>query len=96
MVRLDHREKGGYERLQLPLRFEDGSRSFGTTYHANEANPNYLGEASVEKIALQIVESAGPSGSNIDYILNLESCLKDRNETDPHVTQIANRVRRLR
>jgi len=37
---LDHRERGGYERLRLPLTFTDGRVADGLVYVATPANPN--------------------------------------------------------
>ncbi len=95
MENLDYREKGGYSRLELPLQFKDGSNATGVTYQATKSNPNYLGEASHENIAAQIVRSKGPSGSNLEYLLRLQSSLDEMNEADPHVTNIAVHVHKL-
>lgn len=95
MAGLDYREKGGYERLEVSLHFKHGALVNGITYHATPANPNYLGEASVENIAIQIFNSIGPSGSNIDYVLSLASALGEIDEDDPHISRIATRVRKL-
>lgn len=58
---LDHREKGGYDRRELPIHLKTGQTIQGLTYHANQDNENFLGEASVSQIALQVMEAIGPS-----------------------------------
>lgn len=95
MTALDHREKGGYEQLTLPLFFQDGPGIHGTTYYADPGNPDYLGEADVTDIARQILDATGPSGSNLEYLYNLEAALMEFPSQDPHVTSIANKARNL-
>lgn len=92
MTALDYREKGGYERLVLPLHFADGTNTKGITYHAVEGNPNYLGAAPLEDMARQIHQSNGPSGANIDYLHQLAAALTDLNVKDPHVIELCSAV----
>ena len=92
---LDYREKGGYERLTLDLHFSDQQSVTGITYLATEANPNYLGEASVDEIASQVVIGHGPSGSNIEYVHRLHDALAGNNTPDEHVAEIAGAVSEL-
>ncbi|PWA77725.1 chaC-like family protein [Artemisia annua] len=61
----------------------------------DKANVNYLGPASVEDIAKQIVNAKGPSGPNRDYLFNLEKQLLEMGCEDEHVTKIANEARKL-
>ncbi|MCB1644204.1 MAG: gamma-glutamylcyclotransferase [Pseudomonadales bacterium] len=97
---LDYREKGGYERLTLPLHFlnEHGEHQqvTGITYLATELNPEYLGPASNEDLARQIWQAHGPSGSNEEYLFELERALLALNCEDHHVAEIAASVRRLK
>ena len=92
---LDYREKGGYDRLAIEITFSNTDSVHGITYHATQDNPNFLGEASDSKIAQQIINSHGPSGSNIEYLDKLHESLKEMNASDPHVTSIANHARAL-
>ncbi|MEX0942070.1 MAG: gamma-glutamylcyclotransferase [Pseudomonadales bacterium] len=97
---LDHREKGGYARLQLPVYFSDNEFSdndhlTAVTWHATPDNPNYLGDSEPASIAAQIVASEGPSGPNIEYILQLEQALASIGASDDHVSGIADLVRQL-
>ncbi|XP_019166848.1 PREDICTED: gamma-glutamylcyclotransferase 2-3 isoform X1 [Ipomoea nil] len=59
-------------------------------------NKNYLGPASIEEIASQIVRAEGPSGPNRDYLFQLEKALGlIVGCEDKHVTDLAKEVRRI-
>ena len=83
---LDHREKNGYER-------HDGAASNsvmasaceGVVYIAPVGNFAYLGPAPDAEMADQILRSTGPSGTNIDYLLELAAALRDLEIDDSHV-----------
>ena len=90
---LDYREKGGYERLNLPIYFADGDCVQGLTYQASDQNPNFLGHAPDNDIAAQIARAEGPSGTNKEYILQLDRTLRDLKLQDDHVSSLANLVR---
>ena len=85
---LDHREKNGYLRLATEITFEDGSKTEGLVYIANEENAAFLGAASELDIARQIARSNGPSGPNSEYLLHLASALRELGKSDPHVFAI--------
>jgi len=85
---LDFREKNGYMRVATDLNFEDGSRTEGLVYIATEDNHAFLGPASELDIAHHIAGSSGPSGHNIDYLLDLAQALRDLSAHDPHVYAI--------
>lgn len=95
---LDHREKNGYLRLETDLEFieppAEGTRTRGLFYRATEQNEAWLGKASEEAIAGQIAGATGPSGTNADYVLRLDSALRALNADDPHVSRIARLLRR--
>jgi len=58
---------------------EEGRLPFEVTmYYGSSQNQNehYLGEASVDVIAKQILESVGPSGANKDYLFNLANAMR--------------------
>ena len=83
--RLDHREKNGYERHHHTLHLTDGREVPGLVYLAPAGNFAFLGEAPLPDIARQIIASAGPSGRNIDYLLELAAALRHHGFEDSHV-----------
>ena len=90
---LDHREKNGYERHRVEIELvEAGERVNGTLYVAGTDNPAFLGPANLDEIAEHIFGAHGPSGSNIDYLLQLNQALREIGETDAHVADLARRV----
>lgn len=92
---LDHREKNGYLRFSTPMYFANGDTEEGLVYIATADNAAWLGEASTDAIARQVLASQGPSGPNRDYVLQLADALQDLNADDPHVFAIADRLRAL-
>ncbi|XP_021806553.1 gamma-glutamylcyclotransferase 2-3 [Prunus avium] len=58
-------------------------------------NVNYLGPASIEEIAKQIIQAEGPSGPNRDYLFQLEEALLQFGCKDAHVMDLASEVRRI-
>lgn len=100
---LDHREKNGYERLEVTIRLDrnDGSPPAGTeivrgvTYIAAPGNMAFLGPANLDDMAAHIARSAGPSGSNIDYLFELAAALDDLGVVDQHVSELASRCKAL-
>lgn len=90
---LDYREKNGYERFQVDLHFSADDHSTGLVYIAPEDNHAYLGPAATEDIASQILRSEGPSGHNVDYLLELADALRALDAHDPHVFELEAHVR---
>ena len=89
---LDYREKNGYDRHTVDTFFED-AQSSGIVYIAAADNFAFLGDAPLNEIAAQISRSAGPSGTNIDYLLELTRTLRQLDISDPHVFEIEALVR---
>jgi glutathione-specific gamma-glutamylcyclotransferase len=87
---LDHREKGGYERKDVPLEVEGHGHVSGSVYFAGSSNPSFLGPAPLQDIVAQIRSAHGPSGSNADYVKALAAALREANVDDPHVFEVAN------
>jgi cation transport regulator ChaC len=98
LARLDHRESGGFERHEVEVRFSGsrGVRRRALVYIAPQGNPNYLGPASVEAMVEQMRDAVGPSGSNIEYVLRLEESLRRLGGKDPHLSELARRLRSAR
>ncbi len=95
---LDHREKNGYERFEVELLLGAASVSGAVSvsavvYIAPTSNHAYLGEASIADIAAQIKSSAGPSGTNLEYLLQLAEALRNLGADDPHVFELEAMVR---
>ena len=85
---LDHREKNGYLRLAIDITFDDASQAEGLVYIASEDNLAFLGAAPELDIARQIAMSAGPSGPNSEYLLQLAAALREMGKDDTHVFAI--------
>jgi cation transport protein ChaC len=95
---LDYREKNGYLRFQTAIELQKKSappegvqpeRVQGTVYIATEHNPAYLGPASSLQIAEHIRTASGPSGSNLNYLLDLAESLRILDIDDEHVFELA-------
>ena len=95
---LDHREKNGYTRLSLSLKLGSETVSErqktvpGIAYIANENNEAYRGPAPIKQIAEDIFHSIGPSGTNIEYLLELAEALRARTINDPHIFALETEV----
>ena len=107
LASLDHRERGGYERVRLEIEVQgavySGSRIaeestllvVGLVYIAGPENGNYLGAASIEEIAGQIAGASGPSGSNPEYVMELANRLRAMDAIDSHVFAVESELLRL-
>lgn len=92
---LDHREKNGYERLELMATTPDQRQLATITYVATPDNFAYLGPASINDISMQIAASVGPSGANTEYLFELASALRGLGVEDTHVFALEQQVRQL-
>jgi cation transport regulator ChaC len=89
---LDLREQGGYERRLVEFHCCDGERAGAwpaLVYVAAPDNPDYLGPAELEEIARQVKRAVGPSGTNLQYVLELHAVLRTLGIDDPHVAELA-------
>lgn len=89
LQQLDMREKNGYLRELVPIHFSPTSSVDGLIYLATPDNDAFLGEAPLARMAKQIAQAQGPSGSNRDYLLNLEQALRELGASDHHVSALA-------
>ncbi|MEE2786905.1 MAG: gamma-glutamylcyclotransferase [Myxococcota bacterium] len=90
---LDVRESGGYTRLTVEVNLANGSTANALTYVAHPDNPNYLGADDPLVMAEHIARSVGPSGENLDYLVNLWTALKHWDIDDPHVDVLVRSAR---
>lgn len=92
---LDHREKNGYLRFFTPLHFVDSQHPHAEAlvYVGAPDNPAFVGDAPLEEMAKQIASSHGPSGSNAEYLLELDAVLKQLGADDAHVSELSQAVR---
>lgn len=90
LAALDHREKAGFVRRELPVLDGPGGRAFATAvvYVADEANPHFLGPADARSIAAWVRARRGPSGSNAEYVLRLHEALVALGIVDDHVAEV--------
>ncbi len=103
LARLDHREVAGYERFttqfelaQAPASHRQGATVEVLVYIAGRGNENYLGPATLDEIAAHVCTSAGPSGSNVEYVLELARALRESGapyEDDEHAFSVEQHVR---
>jgi glutathione-specific gamma-glutamylcyclotransferase len=94
LERLDYRERAGYRRLLAPLTFARASapEASALVYVAGPGNPNFVGEASLEAIAEVVRRAAGPSGTNVEYVVRLAEALEAMAARDEHVAALAARL----
>jgi cation transport protein ChaC len=90
---LDHREKGGYRRVEIDVHVPEGGTLPGALmYLAAEDNPSYVGPAPLPEIAERVRRCVGPSGPNVEYVLRLAEALRSIGappEEDEHVFELA-------
>ena len=96
---LDHRERGGYRRLEVEIGLAGDrapvARVPGLVYVAGPENENYLGPAPLDAIARQVAFAHGPSGANADYVFELAAALRRMQVVDGHVFELEAALRRL-
>ena len=90
---LDFREKNGYTRTVVAYYTAPGdAKPAGKAimYFAQQGDdPAYTGPAPLEDTAAMIARSVGPSGRNLDYLLNLHTWMESNNLEDEHLTSLA-------
>lgn len=66
----------------------EGKRVVTLLYIATEQNPDYVGEASMDAMAKNILRCCGKSGPNKDYLFFLAECLEVIGAKDSHVSDL--------
>jgi len=93
---LDYREKGGYTRELVNVFTKENSQEptivGALLYRATEDNPEFLGRAPVAQLAVQIHKSVGPSGRNVEYLLNLANMMHQMGVEDKHLFALEKHV----
>jgi glutathione-specific gamma-glutamylcyclotransferase len=97
---LEVREQGGYARLTVDLGLAAGEQAGpvvetvpGLLYIATPANPYFIGPEPLDATAEIVRRSRGPSGHNVDYVLELDRALIAMGAADPEVSALAARIR---
>jgi cation transport protein ChaC len=85
---LDIRESGGYSRTTAPVITRDGETVEATVYVGLPENPSYLGPDTIEAMARHIAGAEGPSGPNLDYLLQLRAALAKLGHRDRHIEEL--------
>ena len=94
LAKLDHREKAGYERVEIHATTPSGAIIRNAImYVAQAGNADFLGDASLDEMAHQILQAKGPSGRNLDYVLSLHESLLALGVDDAHVAALAERLK---
>jgi len=97
---LDVREQQGYARLTVEIGLAASEQAGdvvdtvpGLLYVATPANPYFIGPEPLDATADIVLRSHGPSGSNLEYVLELDRALASMGAKDPEVRALAERVR---
>jgi glutathione-specific gamma-glutamylcyclotransferase len=89
---LDHREKGGYERMFFEVETSCGRRLQALSYVGPQDSSSFVGPEPERKTASIIRQAVGPSGLNLDYLRNLHICLERFGQMEPHVERLVNLI----
>lgn len=92
---LDVREQDGYERQGIELFFECGSIQQGVTWIAAEGNGSWRAGESMLQVARVIAQGEGPSGTNREYLYELQKALSGLDIVDTYIDNLAEQVRLL-
>jgi glutathione-specific gamma-glutamylcyclotransferase len=104
---LDIREQNGYSVEFTTFYYYAGDTRTSKTlrclvYIGLPSNPQFVGPQDPQVLAEHILRSKGPSGENVEYLLNLEEALRELcplgenvKSIDFHVNDLARRCREL-
>lgn len=85
---LDFRERAGYQRINLEVWTEAGQQH-AVTWIALPGNPYDAGQLPLAQLAEHIRNCHGPSGSNTDYVFQLEQALAELQAPDQLVSALS-------
>ncbi|KAF0755362.1 hypothetical protein AaE_004996 [Aphanomyces astaci] len=98
LAQLDHREKAGYDRAEVDVHCTDNQVRRALVFIALPGNSDFLGPAPLKGMAHEVRRSniasrVGPSGSNLEYFLNLCSwyilyTMREINVQDRHLLDL--------
>ncbi|RLO08896.1 hypothetical protein DYB28_012385, partial [Aphanomyces astaci] len=88
LAQLDHREKAGYDRAEVDVHCTDNQVRRALVFIALPGNSDFLGPAPLKGMAHEIASRVGPSGSNLEYFLNLCRCMREINVQDRHLLDL--------
>eukprot|EP00602_Paraphysomonas_sp_CaronLab_P004424 CAMPEP_0185034084 /NCGR_PEP_ID=MMETSP1103-20130426/23630_1 /TAXON_ID=36769 /ORGANISM="Paraphysomonas bandaiensis, Strain Caron Lab Isolate" /LENGTH=684 /DNA_ID=CAMNT_0027570597 /DNA_START=95 /DNA_END=2149 /DNA_ORIENTATION=+ len=102
---LDFREKGGYHRHIIPVKFlratphhKKGETADALVYTGSTCNPNFsldVNDSSWMDKVIEIISAAtGPSGDDAQYVLNLAAYVQSQGVTDSYLFDISRGVLR--
>jgi glutathione-specific gamma-glutamylcyclotransferase len=91
---LDVRESGGYVRDVVSLEHPDG-RPFGEAlvWIAHPDNPHWAGPTTLPRLVDHIRSARGPSGPNLEYVLELADALVREGIEDVGIAALARALR---
>ena len=72
----------------------DGAKVDAVTYVADRRHVQYAGRLEREKLLRLVIQGAGQSGPNIDYVLNTDTHLRENGIRDPVLEWLAAQLRR--
>ena len=87
---LDVRESGGYSRQFVNVDLNDGRQVRALTYIALPDNPHACSGEPLETLIELIKTRHGPSGSNLDYVVNLAKSLAAHGIEDAELARVVN------
>lgn len=90
---LDVRESGGYSRQFVNVSLANGESVTALTYIALPQNPHACRAEPQERLIELVKSRHGPSGSNLDYVLNLAEALAAHGIRDEAVDSLADALR---
>lgn len=88
---IDYREKHGYRPVVLPFHAKSGGNWSCIAYVGSEDNDAFVGPETPEAVAKIISTTVGPSGPNIDYLVNLEKAIRElhpENQPDEYLERL--------